>query len=71
MPMQPDFRRLWVPIAGFFWGACMTLAGLVARVMDYTTLVVSFPMGIFVVLALPGFLLGAVWLLAHKGPHFH
>lgn len=49
----------------------MTLAGLVARVMDYSTLLISFPMGIFVVLALPGFLLGAAWLLLHKGPHFH
>ena len=69
MPLQPDLRRYWVPIAGFFWGACMTLAGVITGIMDFTTMLVSFPVLPFVVLALPGFLLGAGWLLLKAARH--
>jgi hypothetical protein len=59
---QPDLRRYWVPISAFLWTACMALAGVVTRIMDITSLV-TFPLGTFVVLALPGFVVGAAWFV--------
>ena len=70
MPLQPDLRRYWVPIAGFLWGACMTLAGVITRIMDFTNMLMSVSMRPFVVLALPGFLLSAIWLLGRLGKQF-
>ena len=70
MPLQPDLRRYWVPIAGFLWGTCMALAGVITRVMDYTAMLIAFSFRPFVVLALPGFLLSAIWLLARLGKQF-
>ena len=65
--MRPNFRGYWVPIAGLLWGVCMSLAAIIARVQDFSLPFAAFPLRIFVLLAMPGFLVSAAWLLARLG----
>jgi hypothetical protein len=62
MSPRPDFRRYRVPCAGLFWGVCMTLAALIGRVQDWA-FHPSAPLSLYFLLALPGYLVAAGWLL--------
>jgi len=61
--MGSRFRGYGVPIAGVLWGVCMGLAALISRIQGFTLPLAIFPMRMFALLAIPGFLVSAAWLL--------
>jgi hypothetical protein len=61
MSSQPDFGKYWVPVVSGLWGLGMTLAAIIGRVQDLSF---AFPMRLFLLLALPGYLIAGGWLLA-------
>ena len=63
MSPRPDFRRYWVPVGGFFWGLCMTLAALISHVQDLSFHFTPYPLLPYLLLSLPGYLVAAGWLL--------
>jgi flagellar biosynthesis protein FliQ len=63
MPPRPNFRQYLVPVIGLLWGLCMSLAGLISQVQDMTSQFSRFPFVPYMLLALPGFLAAAGWLL--------
>lgn len=61
MSPRPDLRRYWVPFTGLFWGLCLTLAAFIGRVQDWAFPLA--PLRSYFLLALPGYLLAAGWLI--------
>ena len=62
MSPRPDLRRYLVPCVGLLWGLCMTLAAVIGRVQDWG-IPLSTPMRYYFLLALPGYLVAAIWAL--------